>query len=87
MISDEELILKVQNGDEAAECRSCLQRRMESIGYEVVTDRGDSKVVCRGRTRAGADSAVTDITGKDRKRKEVDDYVQCKIHESGRVYR
>lgn len=44
---------KICTGDEAAECRSCLQRRMESIGYEVVTDRGDSKVVCRGRTRTG----------------------------------
>lgn len=34
---------KICTGDEAAECRSCLQRRMESIGYRVVTDRGDYK--------------------------------------------
>ena len=32
---------KICTGDEAAECRFCMQRRMESIGYEVVTDRGD----------------------------------------------
>lgn len=32
---------KICTGDEAAECRYCLQGRMRSIGYEVVTDRGD----------------------------------------------
>ena len=32
---------KICTGDEAAECRFCMQRRMESVGYEVVTDRGD----------------------------------------------
>lgn len=34
---------KICTGDEAAECRFCMQRRMESIGYEVATDRGDYK--------------------------------------------
>lgn len=34
---------KICTGDEAAECRFCMQRRMESVGYEVVTDRGDYK--------------------------------------------
>lgn len=34
---------KICTGDEAAECRSCLQRRMDSIGYEVVVDRGDHR--------------------------------------------
>ena len=34
---------KICTGDEAAECRFCMQKRMESIGYEVVTDRGDFK--------------------------------------------
>lgn len=34
---------KICTGDEAAECRFCMQKRMESIGYEVVTDRGDYK--------------------------------------------
>lgn len=34
---------KICTGDEAAECRYCMQRRMESIGYEVATDRGDFK--------------------------------------------
>ena len=33
---------KICTGDEAAECRNCLERRMESIGYHVVTTRGDS---------------------------------------------
>ncbi len=33
---------KICTGDEAAECRMCLQRRMESIGYQVVVSRGDS---------------------------------------------
>lgn len=34
---------KICTGDEAAECRTCLSRRMASIGYEVVVDRGDVK--------------------------------------------
>ena len=34
---------KICTGDEAAECVSCMKRRMESIGYEVVIDRGDYK--------------------------------------------
>lgn len=33
---------KICTGDEAAECRRCLARRMESIGYQVVVSRGDS---------------------------------------------
>lgn len=33
---------KICTGDEAAECRSCLERRMESIGYHVAVARGDS---------------------------------------------
>ena len=32
---------KICTGDEAAECRSCLERRMEAIGYHVVVSRGD----------------------------------------------
>ncbi len=32
---------KICTGEEAAECRSCLQRRIESAGYEVVSERGD----------------------------------------------
>jgi biotin synthase len=34
---------KICTGDEAAECRFCMQKRMESIGYQVVVDRGDFK--------------------------------------------
>jgi len=33
---------KICTGDEAAECRSCMQTRMKSIGYEVETGRGDA---------------------------------------------
>ena len=32
---------KICTGDEAAECRACLQNRMCSIGYELAVDRGD----------------------------------------------
>ena len=32
---------KICTGDESAQCKSCLSRRMESIGYRVVTSRGD----------------------------------------------
>jgi biotin synthase len=34
---------KICTGDESAQCRSCLERRMTSIGYQIVTDRGDIK--------------------------------------------
>ena len=32
---------KISTGDEAAEARASLERRMRAIGYEVVTERGD----------------------------------------------
>lgn len=32
---------KICTGDEAAECKVCLQNRMKKIGYEIVTHRGD----------------------------------------------
>ncbi len=32
---------KICTGDEAAECKECLNKRMKSIGYEIVVDRGD----------------------------------------------
>ena len=35
---------KICTGDEAAECHSCMERRMEKIGYYISADRGDSKV-------------------------------------------
>jgi len=34
---------KATDGAEAAECRDALSKRMQDIGYEVVTDRGDVK--------------------------------------------
>ena len=36
---------KICTGDEAAECKNCLQARMKSIGYNVVTSRGDCKTM------------------------------------------
>lgn len=35
---------KICTGDEAAECRFCLDRRMKKIGYELAVDRGDFKI-------------------------------------------
>lgn len=32
---------KLCTGDESAQCRDCLEARMRSIGYEIVTDIGD----------------------------------------------
>jgi biotin synthase len=34
---------KICTGDESAQCRSCLERRMESVGYHIVQNRGDYK--------------------------------------------
>jgi biotin synthase len=34
---------KICTGEEAAECRMCLQNRVQKIGYELVVDRGDFK--------------------------------------------
>ena len=34
---------KICTGEEAAECRHCLSRRMEQIGCQIVSDRGDYK--------------------------------------------
>lgn len=33
---------KICTGDESAQCRQCLSKRMADIGYQIVTDRGDS---------------------------------------------
>lgn len=35
---------KICTGDEAAECRHCIEGRMNRIGYQVVVGRGDSKL-------------------------------------------
>lgn len=34
---------KICTGDEAAECRQCLERRMNKIGYRIAVSRGDFK--------------------------------------------
>ena len=34
---------KICTGEESAQCKLCLSRRMESIGYKIVTARGDIK--------------------------------------------
>ena len=33
---------KICTGEEAAECRSCLEKRINSVGYEVEISRGDA---------------------------------------------
>ncbi len=33
---------KICTGEESAQCRGCLDARMESIGYKIVVDRGDA---------------------------------------------
>ena len=39
---------KICTGDESAQCKACLSNRMKSIGYEIVTDRGDYALEARG---------------------------------------
>ena len=34
---------KICTGDTSSECRGCIERRMELIGYKVVISRGDAK--------------------------------------------
>ncbi|MCD8152450.1 MAG: [FeFe] hydrogenase H-cluster radical SAM maturase HydE [Clostridiales bacterium] len=34
---------KICTGEEAAECRGCLENRMKSVGFRLVTDRGNYK--------------------------------------------
>lgn len=34
---------KICTGDEAAECRRCLESRVAAAGYQIVTDRGDHR--------------------------------------------
>lgn len=36
---------KICTGDEAAECRQCLERRMNKIGYRIAVSRGDFKSI------------------------------------------
>lgn len=36
---------KICTKDEAAECRTCLQKRIENIGYKLVVSRGDCKYI------------------------------------------
>jgi biotin synthase len=34
---------KICTGEEAAQCRGCLERRVEAAGYKIVTAKGDVK--------------------------------------------
>ncbi|MDD3028490.1 MAG: hypothetical protein PHI41_10655, partial [Erysipelotrichaceae bacterium] len=36
---------KICTGDEAAECRSCMEMRLRGIGYQVAVARGDHKSI------------------------------------------
>ena len=33
---------KICTGEEAAQCKECLARRVESAGYRIVSERGDA---------------------------------------------
>ena len=36
---------KICTGEESAQCRQCLETRIKSIGFEIVNDRGDIKLI------------------------------------------
>ena len=36
---------KICTGEEAAQCRGCLERRVESVGFHIVTHRGDRRKI------------------------------------------
>ncbi|MCD7728082.1 MAG: [FeFe] hydrogenase H-cluster radical SAM maturase HydE [Ruminococcus sp.] len=36
---------KICTGEESAQCRDCLDRRVKSVGYKIVTDRGDARTI------------------------------------------
>ena len=36
---------KICTGEESAQCRGCLEQRMQTIGYSLVIDRGDPKQI------------------------------------------
>ncbi|MCR5249490.1 MAG: [FeFe] hydrogenase H-cluster radical SAM maturase HydE [Lachnospiraceae bacterium] len=42
---------KICTGEESAQCLQCLEARMSSVGYHLVTDRGDSPEHLRKRTK------------------------------------
>ena len=35
---------KICTGEESAQCLDCLKQRVQSVGYQIVTGRGDSKM-------------------------------------------
>ena len=35
---------KICTGEESAQCKDCLNKKLRAIGYEIVTDRGDIKI-------------------------------------------
>ena len=53
---------KICTGEESAQCRGCLDSRMRSIGYRLVTDRGDVKT---GR-QAGRQGTVLCLSMADK---------------------
>lgn len=42
---------KICTGDEAAECRMCIENRIAGIGYRLVVDRGDHKQMIERKTK------------------------------------
>lgn len=43
---------KICTGEESAQCKDCLNQRMRSVGYEIVTDRGDIRARLHNSARA-----------------------------------
>jgi biotin synthase len=60
---------KICTGEEAAECHACLERRISSIGYQVVSSRGDQADWVR------KDLSCKDFSDKDLTDKEIIDEV------------
>jgi len=43
---------KICTGDEAAECRYCIEKRIENIGYHIAVSRGDHRSLARSNSKA-----------------------------------
>jgi Predicted tRNA(5-methylaminomethyl-2-thiouridylate) methyltransferase, contains the PP-loop ATPase domain len=54
---------KICTGEEAAQCRGCLEQRVKSAGYEIVTARGDLKRSRRGFTETMCRMAIIGMSG------------------------
>ena len=49
---------KICTGDESAQCRHCLERRMRAIGFRLTVDRGDVAKCAAVGTRRGTENEI-----------------------------